>query len=200
MGCSEAATTGKEAAARRPICSWTCCSGDPGGHPAPGPAQAGGWTSRRLFAAVDVYIIIGLIFATLFIGIALEVVRHGPPFLAQPPPHAAEASDYVYLSYVTSPRWASATSPPYTDLARSVVVLEALIGQIFLVTLVAQAGGALQRRDRRRSLAEGRVAGPERGPRRRAGGLGRPDAREPAGPARPRRRRPGPGTVPGPAE
>jgi Ion channel len=90
---------------------------------------------ETLFAVVDVYIIIGLVFSMAFLAIA---VIAGPehPFLAQPGYHPP--SDYVYLSFVTLTTVGFGDLTPYTDLARSVVVLEALIGQIFLVTLVAR--------------------------------------------------------------
>lgn len=90
---------------------------------------------ETLFAVVDVYIILGMIFATLFIGIA-RVSGPSHPFLAQPGYHPP--SNYVYLSYVTLTTVGFGDLTPYTNLARSVVVLEALIGQIFLVTLVAR--------------------------------------------------------------
>jgi Ion channel len=91
---------------------------------------------ETLFAAVDVYILIGLVFSSLFSGIAY--VHTHPPFLAQPPSSPHQPSDYVYLSYVTLTTVGFGDLTPLTDLARSVVVLEALIGQIFLVTLVAR--------------------------------------------------------------
>lgn len=95
-------------------------------------------TMETIFAAVDVYIIIGLIFALLFVGLA---GLFGPPgfprFLAQTGSHPP-ASDYVYLSFVTLTTVGFGDITPYSNLARSVVVLEALVGQIFLVTLVAR--------------------------------------------------------------
>jgi hypothetical protein len=92
---------------------------------------------ETMFGAVSVYILIGLFFSSLFIGIALaSSAHHLGPFLAQPGPH--NSSDYVYLSFVTLTTVGFGDLTPYTDLARSVVVLEALIGQIFLVTLVAR--------------------------------------------------------------
>jgi voltage-gated potassium channel len=92
---------------------------------------------ETMFGAVCVYILIGLFFSSLFIGIALSsAAHHLGPFLAQPGPH--NSSDYVYLSFVTLTTVGFGDLTPYTDLARSVVVLEALIGQIFLVTLVAR--------------------------------------------------------------
>ena len=75
----------------------------------------------------------------LFIGIAYIAHRVGAePFLAQPPPTVHQASDYVYLSFVTLTTVGFGDITPLSNLARSVVVLEALIGQIFLVTLVAR--------------------------------------------------------------
>jgi Ion channel len=92
---------------------------------------------ETMFGAVCVYVLIGLFFSSLFIGIALASAAHNlGPFLAQPGPH--NSSDYVYLSFVTLTTVGFGDLTPYTDLARSVVVLEALIGQIFLVTLVAR--------------------------------------------------------------
>jgi voltage-gated potassium channel len=92
---------------------------------------------ETMFGAVSVYILIGLFFSSLFIGIALaSAAHHLGPFLAQPGPH--NSSDYVYLSFITLTTVGFGDLTPYTDLARSVVVLEALIGQIFLVTLVAR--------------------------------------------------------------
>jgi hypothetical protein len=92
---------------------------------------------ETMFGALCVYILIGLFFSSLFIGIALVSAAHSlGPFLAQPGPH--NSADYVYLSFVTLTTVGFGDLTPYTDLARSVVVLEALIGQIFLVTLVAR--------------------------------------------------------------
>jgi hypothetical protein len=92
---------------------------------------------ETMFGAVDVYILIGLFFSSLFLGIALaSSTFHLGPFLAQPGPH--NSSDYVYLSFITLTTVGFGDLTPYTDLARSVVVLEALLGQIFLVTLVAR--------------------------------------------------------------
>ena len=86
---------------------------------------------ESLFGAVDVYIIIGLIYSVLFIGMAhIAYANHKTPFLAQPPPTPHQASDYVYLSFVTLTTVGFGDLTPLSDVARSVVVLEALMGQI----------------------------------------------------------------------
>ncbi len=118
-----------------------------------------------LFAAVDVYIILGLIFSVLFIFIAglyndPGVLYHtGQQFLAQPGPHYP--SDYVYLSFVTLTTVGFGDLTPLSNLARSVVVLEALLGQIFLVTTVARLV-SLYGRDR--TLVTGSLVSTDRDP------------------------------------
>ncbi len=92
---------------------------------------------ETLFGAVDVYVMIGLIFGSLFVAFAH--LFHPPDFvtfLAQPGYHPS--SDYFYLSYVTLTTVGFGDLTPLSNLARSIVVLEALVGQIFLVTLVAR--------------------------------------------------------------
>jgi len=91
-------------------------------------------TVETIFGAIDVYIVLGLFFGALFIFVSMLDRR--PPFLAQPGFHPS--SDYVYLSFVTLTTLGFGDLTPHTTVARSVVVLEALIGQIFLVTLVAR--------------------------------------------------------------
>jgi ion channel len=117
---------------------------------------------ETILGALCVYIIIGLMFTYLFIGIARVSTT---PFLAQPPPSHSPA-DYLYLSFVTLTTVGFGDLTPASKLARSVVVLEALVGQVFLVTLVARLValfGTEQRRSeadvvrqRRDALEEGR--------------------------------------------
>ncbi len=127
---------------------------------------------ETLFAAVDVYIMIGLIFGTIFIALA-HIEPGTKPFLAQPGFHPS--SDYIYLSFVTLTTVGFGDLTPYTEVARSVVVLEALIGQIFLVTLVARlvALYSTENRERQRILSRRpseRQGGGRLRRRRQAGG------------------------------
>ena len=104
---------------------------------------------ETILGALCVYIIIGLMFTYLFIGIARV---SSTPFLAQPPPNHQPA-DFLYLSFVTLTTVGFGDLTPFSKLARSVVVLEALIGQVFLVTLVARLV-ALFGTEQRRSEAD----------------------------------------------
>jgi voltage-gated potassium channel Kch len=104
---------------------------------------------ETILGALCVYIIIGLMFTFLFVSISRLSTT---PFLAQPPPHHAPA-DYLYLSFVTLTTVGFGDLTPASKLARSVVVLEALVGQVFLVTLVARLV-ALFGTEQRRSEAE----------------------------------------------
>jgi voltage-gated potassium channel Kch len=105
--------------------------------------------TETILGALCVYIMIGLMFTFLFIAIARVSTT---PFLAQPPPYHSPA-DYLYLSFVTLTTVGFGDLTPASKLARSVVVLEALMGQVFLVTLVARLV-ALFGTEQRRSEAD----------------------------------------------
>jgi voltage-gated potassium channel len=99
---------------------------------------------ETILGALCVYLLIGIFFTLVFTGIArIEPVIYGTPlpqahwFLAQSPAEHP-VSDYLYLSFVTITTVGFGDLTPLTKLARSVVVLEAIIGQIFMVTLVAR--------------------------------------------------------------
>jgi hypothetical protein len=77
------------------------------------------------------------LFGALYVGMAqFQAEHHLQPFLAQPGRHTS--SDYFYLSFETLTTVGFGDLTPLTNGARSVVVLEAIVGQIFLVTLVAR--------------------------------------------------------------
>jgi hypothetical protein len=98
-------------------------------------------TRRTVTGALSVYLLIGLLFAYLFAFIAV-VGSHG--FFAERGPHGA--TDYIYFSYV------SLTTVGYGDLTaassfgRVMAILEALMGQLYLVTIVAVVVGNIGRK------------------------------------------------------
>ena len=105
---------------------------------------------NTLAAALAVYVLIGLVFTELFIAAA----AFGPakPFLAQPV--LPERSDFVYLSYVTLTTVGFGDLTPKSDIARTLVITEALAGQIFLVTAVARVVSMFGQQQRTKVGAE----------------------------------------------
>lgn len=94
--------------------------------------------ARTVLGAVCIYVLIGMSFAFGY-GAIGSFRSHA--FFAQQP--GATISDYLYFSFVTL------TTVGYGDLTvaggfgRAVAVLEALLGQIYLVTVVALLVGAM---------------------------------------------------------
>ena len=96
--------------------------------------RAGTISGATLLAAVDAYVLIGLVFAQLFYGFSKLAIA--APFLAQPV-HPIRP-DFIYLSFVVLTTLGFGDLTPHTEVARTLVITEALVGQIFLVTAVAR--------------------------------------------------------------
>ena len=79
------------------------------------------------------YVLIGLLFAFLYL--AVNELR-SEPFFAQPGEHAQ--GEYLYFSFVALTTLGFGDLSPSVGLPQALTVLEALLGQIFLVTLVAR--------------------------------------------------------------
>ena len=88
---------------------------------------------ETIYGALCVYLLIGLVFSTFF-GMVNSL---GSEYFARPPSENKPA-DLLYLSFITLTTVGFGDVVPATDFARAVVILEALIGQVFLVTLVAR--------------------------------------------------------------
>ena len=91
-----------------------------------------------MLGAICIYVLIGMLWALLYTAIGALDSR---PFFAQI--DKTTTADYLYFSYVTQ------TTVGYGDLTaagsigRALAVLEALIGQLYLVTVVALLVGRL---------------------------------------------------------
>ena len=90
---------------------------------------------NTFYGAVCVYLLIAMFFASIF---SLTGVLSGDPFFAQvQPPQEAGALDYLYFSLVTI------TTVGYGDLTavggvgRMMAVFEAILGQLYLITVVS---------------------------------------------------------------
>ena len=88
---------------------------------------------QTMFGVLCVYLLIGLLFATGF-GL-IEAVSGSSHFFAHG--IAGDSSDFLYFSFATLTTVGYGDLTAATDLGRSLAITEALIGQIYLVTVVA---------------------------------------------------------------
>ncbi len=93
-------------------------------------------TTQTVLGALCIYVLIGLVFANADYGVQLV---SGRSFFAQPGQHGP--GDFAYFSYITMATVGYGDLTPASGLPRTNAVLEALIGQIFLVVLVARLVG-----------------------------------------------------------
>jgi hypothetical protein len=100
-------------------------------------------TIETIAGAIDVYVILGLVFSALYRAIA---AISGTSFFVQTP-HPS-TNQYLYFSFVSLTTVGYGDLTAATSLGRSVVVLEPLLGQLFLVTTVARLVSIWQPRRR----------------------------------------------------
>jgi hypothetical protein len=89
--------------------------------------------TETILGALCVYVLIGLTFASVFIAIEIFGDHH---FAV--PASANNGPDLLYLSFITLTTVGFGDVVASDDLGRALLVLEAIIGQIFLITLVAR--------------------------------------------------------------
>jgi len=90
-------------------------------------------TYETVLGALCAYVLIGLLFAFLYL--AVSGLRDGP-FFVQPGAHGQ--GEYLYFSFVALTTLGFGDLSPTVGLPQALTVLEALFGNIFLVTLVAR--------------------------------------------------------------
>jgi Ion channel len=88
---------------------------------------------ETVLGALCSYVLVGLLFA--FVYLAVNEFRDDP-FFAQPEPH--QQSEFLYFSFVALTTLGFGDLSPSVGLPQALTVLEALFGQVFLVTLVAR--------------------------------------------------------------
>jgi hypothetical protein len=91
-----------------------------------------GADSRTILGAISVYTVLGLLFTFLYVFVAR--VQSGPFFEGH---QHAGGSDFIFFSYTTLTTTGFGDLVPAGQPGRMLTGLEMLIGQIFLVTLVA---------------------------------------------------------------
>ena len=89
-------------------------------------------TVRLLAAAICVYLMIGLLFTFVYLG----VNGVHPNFFAQG--QQRDPSIYLYFSFITMTTVGYGDFTPGAAVPRVLAVLEAMLGQVFLVTAVAR--------------------------------------------------------------
>ncbi len=98
-------------------------------------------TIHTLFGSVCIYLLISLGFASAFTVIGLQP---GSSFFVQGPEWDT-LRDCLYFSLITITTVGMGDLSPATDLGRSLTATEALIGQIYIVTVVALVVGRVGR-------------------------------------------------------
>jgi voltage-gated potassium channel len=104
-------------------------------------ARARKVTSEVLFGALCSYLLIGLLFVLLYAAVdlwepgsfSLPAASSGPALF-----DASRFSVITYFSFVTLTTLGFGDIAPLTPLARSIVTMEALFGQLFLAVLMAR--------------------------------------------------------------
>jgi hypothetical protein len=105
-------------------------------------------TAQTIFGAVSAYMIIGLTFAACY-GTMNKL--SGSPFFADGQPGSAATFQYFSFATLTTVGYGDFTAAQASG--RALAVMEALLGQVFLATLVARLVSAYRSPRRRQGLA-----------------------------------------------
>jgi hypothetical protein len=106
-----------------------------------GVVDQGAVNAQSVLGAICIYVLLGLVYADVYGAVA---AFGSGPFFAQGTD--GTPSIRVYFSYVTLATVGYGDYTPSGDLGRTLVVGEALLGQLYLVTVVALLVSRLRRR------------------------------------------------------
>jgi hypothetical protein len=87
---------------------------------------------RTVLGAVCIYVLLGMLYAFLYA--AIDALSSGPFFVQTT--HAT-TPDFLYFSYITQTTVGYGDFTARGDLGRALAVLEAMGGQLYLVTIIA---------------------------------------------------------------
>lgn len=100
--------------------------------------EEGGITMQTMFGVLCLYLLVGLVFSFIF---GLVDLYGSSPFFQT---GVSDRDDFLYFSYATLTTVGYGDLIAVTDLGRSLAITEALVGQIYLVTVVAVIVGNLR--------------------------------------------------------
>jgi hypothetical protein len=103
--------------------------------------------AETVFAALCIYLIIGMFFSVLYL---LVGTLDPEPFFTEAPDPSG--MDSLYFSFTTLTTLGYGDLTPAGDVARMLAITEALLGQVYLVTVVALIVTNLGRNKSRRGL------------------------------------------------
>jgi Ion channel len=101
--------------------------------------------THTVLGAICIYVLVGMLFA--FVDSAIGVLGSGPFFVQT---NHASTADYLYFSFVTITTVGYGDFTAAGGLGRALASLEALLGQVYLVTVVATIVGGMNRARRER--------------------------------------------------
>jgi hypothetical protein len=122
-------------------------------------------TSETLLGAICVYVLLGLVFSYFDFSLYLATGH----FFAQPTPAPPgwKTPDFLYFSFITMTTVGYGDLTPTVGLPRTMAVMEALAGQIFLVVMVSRLVAMYsprERGERRRTLLRAGADGADDAP------------------------------------
>jgi hypothetical protein len=104
-----------------------------------------GVTPQVVFGAMALYLMLGIFFASVY-GV---VAKYGDTSLFAPPNGDGTVTDHYYFAFTTQTTVGYGDFSPLDDIARAAAMLQALAGQLYLVTVLALLVGNLGRGPRR---------------------------------------------------
>ncbi len=99
---------------------------------------------HTVMGAICIYVLLGMMFA--FVYAAIDAMSSGPFFVQT---SNATAPDFLYFSFITQTTVGYGDFTAKGDLGRALAVLEALGGQLYLVTVIAVLVSRLSARARK---------------------------------------------------
>jgi hypothetical protein len=104
-------------------------------------------TSETIFAALCIYLLNGLTFASIY---GLVATLQSKAFLFDPATNVRTIPnrfDFIYYSFGMMTQLGAAGITAVSDQARSISLLEAILGQLYLAVLISRLVGAYRRDD-----------------------------------------------------